>query len=453
MKAKDKRLKILGDLLNGIKSVKLNYWDPIFKDKVTKIREDEVMNFKKYQIFFSISNISFYSMPILLSILSFLFFLYADDSNVLTPELAFTVLNYFTLLKLTLSIIPRCLHFIIIAIVSGKRIHSFLRSKERENYVQRDYDERNAVTIESDVSFSWEDSEKPKLNDYALKNLNIKIKKGDLVALVSKNVASGRSSFISCLLGEMKMINEKDNQKINISKDMQIAFVGSKPWVEKKSIKANILFGLPFDQQKYNYVLDQCLIREELIKYLNADDQIMDQDFSLEIKQKVCLARAFYSDANLILLDDFLSVFNDFSSKIVFDKIVNPNKSSLFKGKTCIMVLNRLDYSKYFDQILTFANGEVTSISDLNKFRNNNEDNSIFNSKKLQNEQQNNKKHPNEIYKRSISTKLYDNNHDNLDLLPIQKNDNHNEKNCQECAKKLIDDEKDATHLGWPVYR
>lgn len=440
MKAKDTRLKILSDLLNGIRSVKFNFWEPIFNSRVTKTRDEEVVNFKKYQIFFQVSNISYYAMPILLSVLSFLFFIYTDDQNVLTPQLAFTVLNYFGLLKNSLTIIPRAIHLIITSFVSGKRIQKFLQSKEKENYLSRDYDEENAVSIGEDVNFSWEETQK--MEDYALRKLNVEIKKGTLVALVSKTVASGRSSFLSCLMGEMKMIRENPEQRANISSDMQIAFVGSNPWIENKSIKENILFGLPFDQRKYDYVLNQCLIREELVTYPKADDQIMDQDISLEMRQKVSLARAFYSEANLILLDDFLGSFNDYLAKALFDQAINPNRDSLFRGKTCIMVLNRMELAKYFDQVLTFNNGEVSSESNFGE-----NTSPIDKHNKLTESME---KCPTELYKRSISTKLY--NYSSLEG-SLEKGDNHDEKSCPICSKKLIDDEEEVTHLGWPVYK
>lgn len=440
MKEKDTRLKILSDLLNGIRLVKLNYWNPLFNSRVTETRNEEVKNFKKYQVFYQVSNINFYAMPILLSVLSFLFFLYTDDRNVLTPQLAFTALNFFGLLRHSLTNIPRTIHLIVTSFVSGKRIQKFLQSKEKEEYVCREYDDQNAVSIGPDVTFSWEENQK--MDEYALRKLNVQIKKGSLVALVSKTVASGRTSFLACLMDEMKMIRENTGQKVNISSDMQIAYVGSVPWFEKKSIKENILFGLPFDQRKYDYVLDQCLIREELISYPKADDRPMDQDISLEMGQKVSLARAFYSEAKLILLDDFLGSFNDYLAKRIFDQIINPNKDSLFKGKTCIMVLNRLEYSKYFDQILTFNNGEVTCESDFSEYKSEIDRNNDLTESM--------EKSPNELYKRSIITKLY--NYGSLEG-SVEKNDNHDEKNCPNCSKKLIDDEEEVTHLGWPVYK
>ena len=453
MKAKDSRLKILSDLLNAIRSVKLNYWDPIFNRRVTETRDEEIKNFKRYQIFYQISHIIFYSMPILLSILSFLFFLYTDDRNVLTPQLAFTVLNYFRLLKSSLTVIPRVIHLVITSFVSGKRIQDFLQSMEKEDYVCREFDDQNAVSIGPDVTFSWEENQK--MNECALRNLNVQIKKGSLVALVSKTVASGRTSFLSCLMGEMKMVRENPQQKVNISSDLSMAYVGSVPWIEKKSIKENILFGLPFDQRKYDRTLDLCLIRQELIANPKADDQPIDQELSMEMRQKISLARAFYSEAELILLDDFLGTFNDHLAKSLFDQIINPNKNSLFKGKTCIMVLNRPEYSKYFDQILTFNNGEVSSESNFSESvidQSNNLTESMDKSveKRSSLGEPDHHKSPNGLYKRSIDIKLYNNDNSKGS---VEKNDNHDEKNCSICSKKLIDDDEEVTHLSWSLYR
>lgn len=439
MKSKDTRLKILTDFLYGIKTIKLNFWESIFKEKVKNSRDEEMKNFKKYQLFYMISTTIFHCLPLFVTILSFVIYL-SDENNVLTPEKAFTALNYFNLLKNSFIMIPRIIHLSITSFISGKRIMDFLRSKERDDYVTRDFDYENAVDI-SKANFSWMDNpESSKSSENTLKDLDIKIKKGSLVALTSDQMASGRSSFISALLGEMRLTpNEKNQpQRVNISSDMKIAFVGSSPWIEKKSIKENILFGLPFNQHTYNYVLDQCLIREELIKFSDADDHIMDSNLNLEIKTKVSLARAFYSSANLIILDDFLSTFNDYSAKIVFDKIINPNKNSLFKNKTCIMVVNQQEYLSYFDQVLIFDQGRVTCSDNYNGINSNNNDYAGQIKKK-----------PIDLYKRSISSKLY--NYDAFNSSPIQ-NDNHDDKNCLNCKNKLIDEEE-HNKLGFSVYK
>jgi ABC-type multidrug transport system fused ATPase/permease subunit len=76
--------------------------------------------------------------------------------------------------------------------------------------------------------------------DNHLSNINIKIKKGELVAIVG-GFGSGKSSFVNCIIGEM---NKKQNPKVSINGS--IAYASQVPWIMNDTIRNNILFGNKF---------------------------------------------------------------------------------------------------------------------------------------------------------------------------------------------------------------
>lgn len=77
-----------------------------------------------------------------------------------------------------------------------------------------------------------------------LKNLNINIKKGAMVAFVG-DVGSGKSSFLYSLIGEMKF-QSRANPRLKIHGT--VSLVNQKPWILNATLKDNILFGLEFDE-------------------------------------------------------------------------------------------------------------------------------------------------------------------------------------------------------------
>lgn len=162
-----------------------------------------------------------------------------------------------------------------------------------------------------DASFNWEhlsDEKMANLNKNSLltlSRLNVNIAKGKLVAVVG-NVGSGKSSFISALLGEM----EKISGKVNISDDMKLAFVPQQAWIQNATVRDNIVFGSVYSEKKYQQVIEGCALKPDFAM-LTAGDQTEIGEKGINLsggqKQRVSIARACYSDADLFLFDDPLS--------------------------------------------------------------------------------------------------------------------------------------------------
>ena len=106
MEYKDERIKIINEILNGIKVIKLYAWELSFMNKVFNIRNKEIK--KVFQIaYFSIVLEFVWSFaPFLVSLVTFAIYVLSDDKHILYAEKAFVSLALFNLLRFPLSMLP-----------------------------------------------------------------------------------------------------------------------------------------------------------------------------------------------------------------------------------------------------------------------------------------------------------------------------------------------------------
>lgn len=157
---------------------------------------------------------------------------------------------------------------------------------------------------------------------------NIKVKTGKLVAIVGK-VGSGKSSFLSAILGEMNKLTGH----INISGSL--SYTPQQAWIQNATIRDNILFGKKFEPNFYDKVISSCALVADLT-IVTGGDQIEIGEKGINLsggqKQRVSLARAAYSDADIYLLDDPLSAVDAHVGKQIFELVIGPN--GMLKDKT-----------------------------------------------------------------------------------------------------------------------
>lgn len=118
------------------------------------------------------------------------------------------------------------------------------------------------------------------------------------------------------VLGEMTLtsgniVMSKDTSRIDEFGNMHaISYAAQSPWLRHESIKANILFGYPLDEARYQAVIEACALRPDLQVLEDGDaTEIGAKGVSLSGGQKarVALARAVYARTKYVLLDDPLS--------------------------------------------------------------------------------------------------------------------------------------------------
>jgi ATP-binding cassette subfamily C (CFTR/MRP) protein 1 len=131
----------------------------------------------------------------------------------------------------------------------------------------------SAINIEKG-SFAWSQGEQP-----ILKDINIEIKPGKLVAVVGQ-VGAGKSSLISAILGEMEKLGGKANT------NGKIAYIPQQAWIQNCSLRNNIMFGKTYNESFYNKVINACALKPDLAMLPGGD--------STEIGEKVIQSLRLY---------------------------------------------------------------------------------------------------------------------------------------------------------------
>uniref|UniRef100_A0A3B3TV55 ABC-type glutathione-S-conjugate transporter n=1 Tax=Poecilia latipinna TaxID=48699 RepID=A0A3B3TV55_9TELE len=354
MKSKDKRLKIMNEILNGIKTLKLFAWEPSFQTQVEDIRGEELKVMRKFAYLTSFSTFISNCAPTLVSLATFAVFVGVSSDNILTAEKAFTSISLFNILRQPLSMLPTLIASIVQTAVSKKRLERFLGGDDLESDIVRHDSSFGKLTI-STVFFT--------LLLPLFPSVSLDIKPGGLVAVVGA-VGSGKSSLLSALLGEM----HRTKGFINIQGSL--AFVPQQAWIQNATLRDNILFGSPYEEQRFEDILEACALGPDL-KLLSAGDltEIGEKGINLSggQKQRVSLARAAYSQADIFLLDDPLSAVDSHVGKHLFDKVIGPN--GLLKDKTRILVTHGVSFLPWVDEVVVLVNGRVSEVGSYQSLR------------------------------------------------------------------------------------
>uniref|UniRef100_A0A182F1W1 Uncharacterized protein n=1 Tax=Anopheles albimanus TaxID=7167 RepID=A0A182F1W1_ANOAL len=397
MKNKDERVKLMNEVLSGIKVLKLYAWEPSFEQQVLKIRDKEVKVLKSAAYLNAGTSFIWSCAPFLVTIVSFTTYVLSDNSHVLTPEKAFVCLTLFEILRMPLvllpvlivytiqvslvtfatyvlvdennvldastafvslslfnilrfplSMLPMLISNMVQTSVSVKRINTFLNQEELDpDNVQHDEKESAPLLIENGV-FSWGEEET------TLKNINVRVERNQIVAVVG-TVGSGKSSLLSAFLGEMDKVSGRVNTL------GRIAYVSQQAWIQNATLKDNILFGKPFDERRYQRIIEACALKPDIEMLPGGDmTEIGEKGINLSggQKQRVSLARAVYNDADVYFLDDPLSAVDSHVGKHIFEQVIG--SSGLLGSKTRVLVTHGITYLPETDKIFVLRQGEIS---------------------------------------------------------------------------------------------
>ncbi|XP_048466697.1 ATP-binding cassette sub-family C member 3 isoform X2 [Rhincodon typus] len=352
MQHKDSRIKLMNEILNGIKVLKLYAWEASFEQKVVGIRQKELNILKKAAYLNALSTFTWTTAPFIVALTTFAVYVTVDENNVLDAQKAFVSLSLFNILRFPLNMLPQVISGVVQATVSLKRLQNFLSHDELDpTSVERQKTATgHAITMLSGT-FSW-----GKSDPVVLDGISLMVPQGSLVAVVG-HVGCGKSSLISALLGEMEKLEGR------VAIHGSVAYVPQQAWIRNASLKDNIIFGELLSEQKYQQVLEACALITDL-NVLPGGDQTEIGEKGINLsggqKQRVSLARAVYSDMDVYLLDDPLSAVDAHVAKHIFDKVIGPE--GVLKGKTRVLVTHGISFLPQVDQIVVLVNGRVSEM-------------------------------------------------------------------------------------------
>ncbi|XP_023680821.2 ATP-binding cassette sub-family C member 10 [Paramormyrops kingsleyae] len=370
LKYKDSRVKLMTELLLGMRVIKFYTWEFHFSRKIADYRKQELSHLKAIKYLDAVCVYTWAALPVVISILTFV--TYVLLGNELTAAKVFTTLALVGMLILPLNNFPWILNSTVEAKVSLDRIQRFLRlcDQDLDVYYCSDAPEDPQTAVQmKNCTFSWHDSEFRDLPNYIgtrgsspnssqlLQNINITIKKGSLVAVVGK-VGCGKSTLLAAVVGELTRCGGAVYVE---GRENGFAIAAQEPWIQHGSVRDNILFGKEYRSRLYQAVLEACALSEDLSILPSGDlTEVGENGVTLSGGQKarLALARAIYMEKDIYLLDDPLAAVDADVAKHLLEKCV----LGILKHKTRIICTHRIEFLHRVDAVVLMDNGTVVKI-------------------------------------------------------------------------------------------
>ncbi|PPQ73481.1 hypothetical protein CVT26_010183 [Gymnopilus dilepis] len=351
----DARVESVTETIGVIRMIKLFGWERKMSDTLKEKREDElawVWKEKTTNLFNDIINSSIPTVTMVVTYATYTLIM----KQSLNASKVFSTMAVFDILR---SIMHRISWQVVTSLkgkVSLERIGDYLTKtellddfyskEESQILVTPEHSHENVIGF-NNAMFSWSrdienGTETPSSRVFRLRiEGELTFKKGR-VNLIIGPTGSGKTSILMALLGEMHFIPTSADSWYNLPRDGGVAYAAQESWVQNETIRDNILFGSPYDEERYQKVIHQCALKQD-IELFEAGDmtEVGEKGLTLSGGQKarVTLARAVYSSADVILLDDVLAALDVHTAKWIAENCL---QGDLIRGRTVLLVTHNV---------------------------------------------------------------------------------------------------------------
>ncbi|KAM3470306.1 hypothetical protein MY5147_006488, partial [Beauveria neobassiana] len=342
--AQDLRISLVSEYLRSIKIIKYFGWEESAAKNIAQARTTEQKHIHAIDIFsIGLSLIAnFFPILSLVSILAL---------HVGIRKLPLTASTAYTTIQL-LQIVSNCLVFLALvrvefsrAMVSLRRFDRFFRSlTPLDTYTEGDVEIRDGTF------------QRAKGTEFHLRDINIKFFQNGL-NVVTGTSGSGKTSLLLALLGE----THKKSGSVVRQKDA--AYSSQTPWLQAGTIQENILFYNAYDEKRYRKVVNACCLAVDFEEMEHGDQTVIGSGtvaLSGGQQARVALARALYSSASLLLLDDIVSALDTRTSLELWNGVFC---SDLLQKRTVILVTQNAWIADEANVVIVMGNGRVQSVS------------------------------------------------------------------------------------------
>uniref|UniRef100_A0A674F774 ATP-binding cassette sub-family C member 10 n=1 Tax=Salmo trutta TaxID=8032 RepID=A0A674F774_SALTR len=347
---KDSRVRLMTEVLFGIRVIKFYNWEAYFAQKIADCRRQELSHLKAIKYLDAVCVYTWGSLPIVISIITFV--TYVLLGNELTAAKVFTALALVGMLIVPLNSFPWVVNGTLEAKVSLDRIQLFLKlpNQDLDAYFSHvaPEDPQDTIVMSQGI-FSWQGP-----GGLMLHSLNLSITKGSLVVVVGK-VGCGKSSLLAAITGEL---NRRGGDVYVQGREDGFGLAAQEPWIQHATVRDNILFGKDYNSSFYQAVVEACALTDDLNILPNGDrTEVGENGVTLSGGQKarLALARAVYMEKDIFLLDDPLAAVDSDVAHHLMERCI----MGILRSKTRILCTHRIEFVDKADVVILMDNGTI----------------------------------------------------------------------------------------------
>ncbi|KRZ12469.1 Multidrug resistance-associated protein 5 [Trichinella zimbabwensis] len=360
----EKRIKLINEILNCMRPIKMNALEDPFELNVHNVRKDEKQALFKTAVAQSLALGLGSVMPVVAAASTFV--IYLSLGYDLLPDQAYAVITVFFVMVFGIRMIPydslyyyQQVHLMEPELLPVRNLHvtSSVALEIRDGHFLW-----NIVEPPDDAKETLLHNNGPSTKQFALTDINIKIYKKQIVGICGP-VGCGKSSLFLAIIGEM--IQGNGEMQVGGS----VAYCSQDPWILNATLRENILLGETLNVQLYNTVLRVCNLESD-IKTFPAGDRtevrtafwctcliVGERGATLSGGQKarLSLARAIYHQKDIYLLDNVLTALDYNVASRVLKEAIQEHLS----GKTVLLITSSVQFLKQCDAILFMDQGRI----------------------------------------------------------------------------------------------
>ncbi|KAK4686657.1 hypothetical protein P7C73_g3466, partial [Tremellales sp. Uapishka_1] len=352
---KDRKVSLMQEAIQAISMIKMMASERFWFKRIKKVRDEEYTKLIQARLLGFVAGLLYSATPAIVVCIAFAHYTLIAKKT-LTATIAFTAIAVFDEVQPVIVRLPMDIAQTLQELLSVKRIGLFLASEDVDYLKEQDTTDAvpplQEIAIQGTVA--WDDPKDSETNNFQLRGMNVVFPQGQ-ITLVAGKFGSGKTLLLLALLGEARLVSGKIGYAISPIMDPEnqegdwenakngVAYVPQTAWLQSLSIRDNILFGLPLNMERYARVIHACGLLPDLNHLEDGDlTEIGERGKILSGGQKarVSLARAVYSKASTLLLDDVISAVDAETAQHI---IKHCFKSDLVERRTVIIASHAVE--------------------------------------------------------------------------------------------------------------